>query len=82
MLNEGDKAPEIQLETDKGEQFDLAKQKGRKVVAYFYPRADTPGCTIEAKGRGTGVNFTRYSQGADEVQGEVRTWLHAIVRRR
>jgi peroxiredoxin Q/BCP len=49
MLKEGDKAPEIKLETDKGEQFDLAQQKGKKVVAYFYPRADTPGCTIEAK---------------------------------
>jgi peroxiredoxin Q/BCP len=49
MLNEGDKAPAIQLETDKGEKFDLAKHKGKKVVVYFYPRADTPGCTIEAK---------------------------------
>jgi peroxiredoxin Q/BCP len=49
MLNEGDKAPAIKLETDKGEKFDLAKHKGKKVVVYFYPRADTPGCTIEAK---------------------------------
>jgi peroxiredoxin Q/BCP len=49
MLNEGDKAPEIKLDTDTGEKFDLAKHKGKKVVVYFYPRADTPGCTIEAK---------------------------------
>ena len=49
MLKEGDKAPEIALETDSGENFDLAKHKGRKLVLYFYPRADTPGCTIEAK---------------------------------
>jgi peroxiredoxin Q/BCP len=49
MLNEGDKAPAIKLETDTGEKFDLAKHKGKKVVVYFYPRADTPGCTIEAK---------------------------------
>src|ERR1700688_766859 len=49
MLKEGDKAPAIKLETDTGEQFDLAKHKGKKVVVYFYPRADTPGCTIEAK---------------------------------
>ena len=48
MLKEGDKAPEIQLETDTGEQFKLSAQKGKKVVLYFYPRADTPGCTIEA----------------------------------
>jgi peroxiredoxin Q/BCP len=49
MLKEGDKAPAIKLETDSGEKFDLAKHKGKKVVVYFYPRADTPGCTIEAK---------------------------------
>ena len=49
MLKEGDKAPAVKLETDSGGTFDLAKQKGKKVVLYFYPRADTPGCTIEAK---------------------------------
>src|SRR5229473_8085413 len=48
MLKEGDKAPDIQLETDTGEPFRLSAQKGKKVVLYFYPRADTPGCTIEA----------------------------------
>jgi thioredoxin-dependent peroxiredoxin len=49
MLKEGDVAPAIHLDTDTGEKFDLAKHKGKKVVVYFYPRADTPGCTIEAK---------------------------------
>ena len=49
MLKEGDKAPAIKLQTDKGEEFDLSRHKGKKVVVYFYPRADTPGCTIEAK---------------------------------
>ena len=48
MLKEGDKAPDIQLETDTGELFRLSAQKGKKVVLYFYPRADTPGCTVEA----------------------------------
>ena len=48
MLKEGDKAPEIKLETDRGEPFRLSALKGKKVVLYFYPRADTPGCTIEA----------------------------------
>ena len=48
MLKEGDKAPDIQLETDTGEPFRLSAQKGKKVVLYFYPRADTPGCTVEA----------------------------------
>ena len=48
MLKEGDKAPEIELTTDAGEPFRLSGLKGKKVVLYFYPRADTPGCTIEA----------------------------------
>src|ERR1700736_552567 len=48
MLKEGDKAPDIELTTDAGEPFRLSSLKGKKVVLYFYPRADTPGCTIEA----------------------------------
>jgi len=48
MLKEGDKAPDIKLDTDTGEPFRLSKLKGKKVVLYFYPRADTPGCTVEA----------------------------------
>lgn len=48
MLKEGDKAPDIRLRTDTGEAFRLSDLKGQRVVLYFYPRADTPGCTIEA----------------------------------
>ena len=48
MLKEGDKAPDIKLQTDAGEPFQLSSLKGKKVVLYFYPRADTPGCTVEA----------------------------------
>jgi peroxiredoxin Q/BCP len=47
-LQEGDKAPDISLHTDTGEPFQLSGFKGKKVVLYFYPRADTPGCTVEA----------------------------------
>ena len=47
-LQEGDQAPEIKLETDTGETFDLAAHKGERIILYFYPRSDTPGCTIEA----------------------------------
>ena len=43
MLKEGDKAPEIKLETDKGEPFQLSTLEGKRVVLYFFPRADTPG---------------------------------------
>ena len=48
MLKEGDKAPDIRVRTDSGEEFRLSSLKGKRVVLYFYPRADTPGCTIEA----------------------------------
>lgn len=48
MLKEGDRAPDIRLRTDSGEAFRLSDLKGKRVVLYFYPRADTPGCTIEA----------------------------------
>jgi len=47
-LNEGDHAPEIASLTDSGEPFRLSQLKGKNVVLYFYPKADTPGCTKEA----------------------------------
>jgi peroxiredoxin Q/BCP len=49
-LKEGDTAPAIHVEDDQGQPFDLAKLKGKQVVLYFYPKADTPGCTTEAQG--------------------------------
>jgi len=48
MLKEGDPAPDIHLRTDTGEEFRLSDLKGKRVVLYFYPKADTPGCTVEA----------------------------------
>jgi thioredoxin-dependent peroxiredoxin len=45
---EGDQAPEIALNDDKGQPFQLSGLKGKRVVLYFYPKADTPGCTKEA----------------------------------
>lgn len=48
MLKEGDKAPIFKVLTDTGEEFDLAQHQAERIVLYFYPRADTPGCTIES----------------------------------
>src|SRR5579885_3396266 len=48
MLKEGDPAPDIHLQNEAGEPFRLSDLKGRRVVLYFYPKADTPGCTAEA----------------------------------
>ncbi len=49
-LNVGDKAPEFSLPATTGETISLKDQAGKKVVLYFYPADDTPGCTIEACG--------------------------------
>jgi peroxiredoxin Q/BCP len=48
QLKEGDPAPPISLPDDSGQPFQLAALKGKNVVLYFYPKADTPGCTKEA----------------------------------
>lgn len=47
-LHEGMPAPEIELVTDDGAPFRLSDLRGKHVVIYFYPKADTPGCTTEA----------------------------------
>jgi peroxiredoxin Q/BCP len=44
----GDKAPDFNLETDGGGSLKLSSLKGEKVVVYFYPRDNTPGCTQES----------------------------------
>ncbi len=45
---EGDTAPQFELPRDGGGTLSLSALKGKKVVLYFYPRDDTPGCTKEA----------------------------------
>ncbi len=45
----GSQAPDFTLETDAENNFSLAAQRGKYVVLYFYPKDDTPGCTVEAK---------------------------------
>jgi peroxiredoxin Q/BCP len=49
-LKPGVKAPSFKLPSSTGETIDLADYAGKTVVLYFYPRADTPGCTKEACG--------------------------------
>ena len=49
-LKAGDPAPDISLPGDGDETYDLSRMKGQKVVVYFYPKDDTPGCTKEAMG--------------------------------
>jgi peroxiredoxin Q/BCP len=48
MVEVGAKAPEFTLTSDKGEEVHLSDFRGEPVVLYFYPKADTPGCTKQA----------------------------------
>ena len=48
QLKEGDLAPDIHLADDRGTDFQLGDLRGKNVVLYFYPKADTPGCTKES----------------------------------
>ncbi len=48
MLKEGSKAPAFKLKNDEGKTVSLSDYKGKKVVLYFYPKDNTPGCTTEA----------------------------------
>ena len=66
-LKEGSKAPAFSLPRDGGGTVSLADYKGRNLVLYFYPRADTPGCTRES------IDFSRlrgaFGKAGTEVLG-------------
>jgi peroxiredoxin Q/BCP len=48
MIKEGDAAPDFEARDSRGNNVRLSDLRGRKVVLYFYPKDDTPGCTKEA----------------------------------
>lgn len=50
MLQIGDKAPDFELLSDAGTPLKLSDYRGRRVVLFFFPKADTPGCTTQACG--------------------------------
>jgi thioredoxin-dependent peroxiredoxin len=50
MVEEGNPAPDFELQSDTGEQVKLSALRGKPVVLYFYPKDDTPGCTKQACG--------------------------------
>jgi peroxiredoxin Q/BCP len=55
-LHQGDRAPDFTLQRDGDSVVRLSDFAGRKLVVFFYPRADTPGCTLEA------IDFTRHAK--------------------
>ena len=50
MIQIGDLAPDFELLTDEDQPLRLSDLRGRRVVLFFFPRADTPGCTAQACG--------------------------------
>ena len=48
ILKEGDNAPEFSLTDNEGKFHSLKNYSGEKLIIFFYPRANTPGCTVEA----------------------------------
>jgi len=64
-LSEGAKAPAFRLPRDGGDSVSLSDFKGKNLVLFFYPRADTPGCTKEA------IDFSRLSAAFAENQTAV-----------
>ena len=62
VLTEGARAPAFRLPRDGGSTVSLSDYAGRKLVLFFYPRADTPGCTKEA------IDFTRLASAFAESQ--------------
>ena len=50
MVREGEVAPDFTLISDEGEAVTLSSLRGKPIVLYFYPKDDTPGCTVQARG--------------------------------
>jgi peroxiredoxin Q/BCP len=66
-LEIGDKAPDFTLPDQEGNEVSLSGLRGKKVVLYFYPKADTPGCTTQACG--VRDHSTDYEQAGAVVLG-------------
>jgi len=60
VLEAGQEAPDFTLPDQDGEELTLSDLRGETVVLYFYPKADTPGCTIQACGvRDRGADYAK-----------------------
>ena len=60
MLQPGADAPEFSVNDHNGKKINLKDFLGKKIVLWFYPKADTPGCTME--GQGFRDNFEKFEQ--------------------
>ncbi len=67
MLKAGDPAPDFTLPSHDGERLALSSLRGRRIFLWFFPEADTPGCSLE--GRGLRDHREYFDQSAIEVIG-------------
>lgn len=63
MLKIGDVAPDFELAADNGETIRLSAWRGRPVLLFFYPKAETPGCTTQACGLRDNFSLIRAAGG-------------------
>ncbi|MDC0630145.1 MAG: thioredoxin-dependent thiol peroxidase [Flavobacteriaceae bacterium] len=66
-LQIGDAAPDFQALDESGNSISLADYKGKKLVLFFYPKASTPGCTVEACNLSD--NYSRFTAQGYDVLG-------------
>jgi len=66
-LKPGDKAPEFSAKDEQGNTRSLSDYKGKKLVVFFYPRANTPGCTAEACNLND--NYDRFQEKGYDILG-------------
>jgi len=77
-ITEGSKAPAFEMATADGGRVSLDALKGRKVVIYFYPKADTPGCTTE--GQEFSARIAEFEQAGATVIGVSRDPVKKLER--
>lgn len=66
-LKVGDKAPDFTSNDQDGNSISLGDYKGKKLVLFFYPKASTPGCTVEACNLSD--NYSRFQKAGYEILG-------------
>ena len=67
VLKVGDIAPDFSWKNQYGELINLSDMKGKKIVVFFYPKANTPGCTAEACNLND--NYSRFKSDGYEIIG-------------
>lgn len=67
QLKAGDQAPKFSAKDEQGNTISLADYKGKKLIVFFYPKASTPGCTVEACNLND--NYERFQAQGYEILG-------------